>query len=144
MAIAPTDNDDPYDIARLAKEVSEQPDDIGDAPPLPDFTPLSADTALLTATDDAYNIDAFLLSRFEFSSLPELRSELRDFLAQLKDGLVQLINDDYEAFISLSTDLREEGTRLERLQQPLGDIKAQVLVHIPAFLSGPARYSQPK
>lgn len=129
MAIAPGNSDDPYDIGRLAKEIENVPLNDGAAPPLPDFTPLSADTALLTDADDAYDIDAFLLSRFEFSSLPELRSELRDFLAHLKESLVQLINDDYEAFISLSTDLQAEGARLERLKQPLGDIKAQVLVN---------------
>ncbi|KAL1672422.1 hypothetical protein EV122DRAFT_271632 [Schizophyllum commune] len=48
-------------------------------------------------------------------------------MATLKEELVRLINDDYEAFISLSTDLQGEGVRLERLKQPLGDIKAQVL-----------------
>ncbi|EIN11926.1 COG complex component [Punctularia strigosozonata HHB-11173 SS5] len=128
MAIAPSNSDDPYDIERLAKEIEDVPLNDAAAPPLPDFTPLEADTALLTDTDDVYDIDAFLLSRFEFSSLSELRSELRDFLAHLKDSLVQLINDDYEAFISLSTDLQAEGARLERLKTPLGDIKAQVLM----------------
>jgi len=43
---------------------------------------------------------------------------------------VQLINDDYEAFISLSTDLRGEGTRLERLKWPLADLRSQTLVRV--------------
>lgn len=61
-------------------------------------------------------------------SLPELRSELRDYLLALKEELVKLINDDYEAFISLSTDLKGEGSRLERMKQPLESIKAQIIV----------------
>jgi len=54
--------------------------------------------------------------------------ELRDYLATLKEELVQLINDDYTAFISLSTDLRSEGARLERLKFPLGGVKREIEV----------------
>ncbi|KAI9446785.1 COG complex component [Lactarius indigo] len=91
---------------------------------LPLYTPLTHGDPFLTATH--FNIEEFLLSRSR-TSLPELRTELRDYLATLKEELVQLINDDYEAFISLSTDLRGEGTRLERLKLPLGDLKSQIL-----------------
>jgi hypothetical protein len=74
-----------------------------------------------------FNVELFLQSR-SYTSLSDLRSELRDYLATLKEELVQLINDDYEAFISLSTDLRREGTRLERLKFPLADLKSETLV----------------
>jgi hypothetical protein len=95
---------------------------------LPIFIPLSRDNPYLAA--EAFDVEAFLLSRVSHADLPDLRSELREYLAALKEELVQLINDDYEAFISLSTDLRGEGTRLERLQQPLGELKERVLVCI--------------
>jgi hypothetical protein len=92
---------------------------------LPVYIPLSHSNPYLTA--ETFDVDGFLLSRTHMS-LPELRSELRDYLLALKEELVKLINDDYEAFISLSTDLKGEGSRLERMKQPLESIKAQIIV----------------
>lgn len=92
---------------------------------LPAYVPLSHDNPDLSA--DSFNVEDFLLSR-SYTSLPDLRTELREYLATLKEELVKLINDDYEAFISLSTDLRGEGARLERLKGPLGDLRAQAFV----------------
>lgn len=92
---------------------------------LPVYVPLSHDNPYLSA--ETFNVEDFLLSR-AYTSLPDLRTELRDYLATLKEELVKLINDDYEAFISLSTDLRGEGTRLERLKWPLEGIRSEILV----------------
>ena len=92
---------------------------------LPAFVPLAHNNPHLSA--ESFNVQEFLLSR-SYTSLPDLRSELRDYLATLKDELVRLINDDYEAFISLSTDLRGEGARMEKLQRPLAELRSQVLV----------------
>ena len=39
-----------------------------------------------------------------------------------------LINDDYEAFISLSTNLEGEDLRIKRLQRPLGDLSEAIVV----------------
>ncbi|CCL98683.1 uncharacterized protein FIBRA_00685 [Fibroporia radiculosa] len=91
---------------------------------LPVYVPLSHDNPYLSI--GSFNVEEFLLSR-SYTSLPDLRLELRDYLVALKEELVKLINDDYEAFISLSTDLRGEGARLERMKWPLGDLKVQVL-----------------
>ena len=130
---SPTDFDtrDPFQLQRLADEL---PDDDGDDRPLdsqhtlPSYKPLSHDDPYLSA--ETFDVELFLQSR-SYTSLPDLRTELRDYLATLKEELVQLINDDYEAFISLSTDLRGEGTRLERLKWPLADLKSQTLVRVP-------------
>lgn len=125
----PTDDTrDPFQLQRLADELPE--DDDNDRPldsqhALPSYKPLSHDDPFLSAR--TFNVELFLQSR-SYTSLPDLRTELRDYLATLKEELVQLINDDYEAFISLSTDLRGEGTRLERLKWPLADLKSQTLV----------------
>jgi hypothetical protein len=123
---------DPLDIERLADDLalrqtrsngrtSEDEED-GE---LPEDIPLSHSDRYLTA--DVFDVEEFLLSRSR-TSLPDLRTELRTYLAELKEELVQLINDDYEAFISLSTDLRDEGTRLDRLKHPLRGIKTRVIV----------------
>jgi len=132
MMQSPTDLDtrDPFQLQRLADEL---PDDDGDDRPLdsqhtlPSYKPLSHDDPHLSA--ETFDVELFLQSR-SYTSLPDLRTELRDYLATLKEELVQLINDDYEAFISLSTDLRGEGTRLERLKWPLADLKSQTLVRV--------------
>ncbi|KAH9051485.1 COG complex component [Lactarius vividus] len=120
---------DPFELERLADELEargwahEHSIDT-EAHELPLYIPLTHGDPFLTATH--FNVEEFLLSRAR-TSLPELRTELRDYLATLKEELVRLINDDYEAFISLSTDLRGEGARLERLKLPLGDLKSQIL-----------------
>ncbi|KAH8107892.1 COG complex component [Cristinia sonorae] len=121
---------DKFDLDRLAEEL-EQRELLSPSSTkfpqehyLPAFVPLSHDNPYLAA--DSFNVQEFLLSR-AYTSLPDLRSELRDYLATLKDELVRLINDDYEAFISLSTDLRGEGARMERLQRPLAELRSQVL-----------------
>lgn len=126
---------DPYELERLAEELSNREsgssrlpidnDDEQDAHDLPIYIPLAHGNPYLTA--EKFNVEDFLMSRAH-TSLQDLRSELRDYLVSLKEELVQLINDDYEAFISLSTDLRGEGVRLNKLKSPLGVLKAQILV----------------
>ena len=93
----------------------------------PLYFPLSHDNPHLVS--ESFSVDQFLLSR-SYTSLPDLRTELRDYLGVLKEELVTLINDDYEAFITLSTDLRGEGARLDRLKYPLERLKKQMLVRL--------------
>lgn len=95
---------------------------------LPQLIPLSHAHPALSSSEP-FDVDAFLLSR-SGQSLQDLRSELRGYLGGLKEELVQLINDDYAAFISLSTDLKGEGTRLERLAAPLPGLRAEIEVSV--------------
>ncbi|KAA1473910.1 COG complex component [Dentipellis sp. KUC8613] len=131
---------DPFQLERLAEELAVRESSHPISPPsqqftdpddtdlpaheLPLYTPLTHHNPFFTA--ETFNVEDFLLSR-SHTSLPDLRSELRDYLGSLKEELVKLINDDYEAFISLSTDLRGEGTRLDQLKAPLGGLKSQIL-----------------
>ncbi|KAM6502244.1 COG (conserved oligomeric Golgi) complex component, COG2 domain containing protein [Amanita muscaria] len=118
---------DPFELDRLAHELelreSIRTDGDQQQHELPAYVPLSHDNPHLSAK--SFNVQEFLLSR-SYSSLPDLRTELRDYLAKLKEELVQLINDEYEAFISLSTDLKDEGDRLQRIREPLGSLRAQI------------------
>lgn len=132
---------DPLQLGRLAEELAARELRSGGTFPtgdsedeltpaehrLPIYVPLSHDDPYLSS--ETFNVEEFLLSR-AYTSLPDLRTELRDYLGTLKEELVKLINDDYEAFISLSTDLKDEGTRMDRLKFPLGDIRGQVVVSI--------------
>jgi hypothetical protein len=128
---------DPYQIDRLADELASRESSASynadsrpyvQQQPVPEFqepVPLSHSDPHLSAEE--FDAEEFLLERRKIA-LPDLRAELRQYLAELKEELVKLINDDYEAFISLSTDLRDEGARLERLRHPLATLKANVLV----------------
>ncbi|KAG9017709.1 hypothetical protein FRB90_000194 [Tulasnella sp. 427] len=99
---------------------------VGGSIELPQLIPLSH-THPAFSSSEPFDVDGFLLSR-SGQSLQDLRSELRAYLANLKEELVQLINDDYAAFISLSTDLKGEGVRLERLAAPLPGLRAEIEV----------------
>ncbi|KAG2146390.1 oligomeric golgi complex component, COG2-domain-containing protein [Suillus bovinus] len=121
---------DPYELERLAEELvarelagSSYTPRTTASTELPIYVPLSHGNPHITA--EVFNVEEFLLSR-SHTSLHDLRSELRDYLTSLKEELVLLINDDYEAFISLSTDLRGEGSRLEKLKLPLGDLRKRI------------------
>jgi COG (conserved oligomeric Golgi) complex component, COG2 len=120
---------DPYELERLAEELAEREGerDVDTSYPLLLLEPLSHEHPLLRAENPSFDVEEFLISR-SHTSLPDLRTELKEYLALLKDELVQLINDDYEAFISLSTDLRAEGTRLERLQTPMLGLRSEIEV----------------
>lgn len=92
---------------------------------LPSLLPLSHTHPLLLAP--SFDVDAFLLSRIHIP-LDELRAELRQYLGVLREELVQLINDDYEEFISLGTGLSGENERLKSLKKPMGKLKVNVTV----------------
>ncbi|KAF9227314.1 COG complex component [Gyrodon lividus] len=125
----PDGRPDLYELERLAEELATRElsgPSVGlssGREDLPIYVPLSHDNEFLRA--EIFNVESFLLSR-SYTSLPELRTELREYLSCLKEELVLLINDDYEDFISLSTDLRGEGVRLGRLKAPLNDIREQI------------------
>lgn len=129
---------DPYQLERLAEELAARELSTSTPPrrfsgnehlpsraDLPVYVPLSHDNEFLAA--ETFDVENFLLSR-SYTSLPELRTELREYLSSLKEELVLLINDDYEDFISLSTDLRGEGARMARIKAPLKGIREQVQV----------------
>lgn len=127
---------DHFNLDQLAEELAER--DLNNAPSdeehdLPVYIPLSHENPYLSA--ERFNVEDFLLAR-AYISLPDLRTELRDYLATLKEELVKLINDDYEAFISLSTDLRGEGARLERLRWPLEGLRTEIVVRLHSLHCG--------
>jgi hypothetical protein len=95
---------------------------------LPSLEPLSHSQALLDPeSSDDWDVDAFLLSRSDLP-LDELRLELREYLAALREELGVLINDEYEEFISLGLGLRGEAEQLEEIKLPLQVLKVEVEV----------------
>lgn len=112
--------DIPTDSTLGSVMASPRPSDSLD---LPALQPLSHHNPHLTAS--SFDADAFLLTRAHIP-LEELRGELRQYLAVLREELVQLINDDYEQFISLGSGLRGEADRLAKLKTPLMRTREEV------------------
>jgi hypothetical protein len=115
---------------------NEEPvDDNDPAVALPSLVPLSHAHPLLDPeSSKQWDVDAFLLSRSDLP-LDELRTELRQYLASLREELGELINDEYEEFISLSLGLRGEAEQLEDIKLPLQVIKIEVEVCIIDYCS---------
>ena len=122
----PQDRDE---LDRLVEELAQRealsPNTAQHEHALPEYVPLSHGDPFLSA--EYFDVEGFLVARAHLS-IADLRTELRQYHAQLKEELVKLINDDYEDFISLSTDLRDEGLRMERIKHPLADLKDKILV----------------
>lgn len=105
-------------------------------PPLPAEPPVpspSSPTSSLSpsippAPADPESIDLYLLSLLPASANDPstLRSDLREHLSSLRNQLTELINEDYEEFISLGRGLRGEKERLDGLLEPLEGIKTEV------------------
>lgn len=74
-----------------------------------------------------WDASAFLLER-RHSSLDDLRSDLRAYLATLRTSLVGVINDEYEAFIGLSLGLRHAHVAhsLATIRRPVLSIRGEV------------------
>lgn len=114
--------DDPPANARIPEDTA---DDDNVTVALPSLEPLSHSATLLDP--DSWDVDAFLLSRSDLP-LEELRAELREYLTKLREELGELINDEYEEFISLGLGLRGEAEQLEEIRLPLQVLKNEVEV----------------
>ncbi|CAO3646141.1 unnamed protein product [Cunninghamella blakesleeana] len=79
--------------------------------------------AVFTAPD--FDPDSFLSSRRHLG-LERLKMELNSHLRLLKNELVELINQDYQDFINLSTNLKGVDRSMDSLQIPLIRMESQV------------------
>ncbi|KAJ3292475.1 Conserved oligomeric Golgi complex subunit 2 [Borealophlyctis nickersoniae] len=112
--------------ARLAHTLFGTP--ATDAPPTPatpslSFTPISFDRSTFLQSD--FSPEQFLADRRHIA-LDRLKSELQHALRDLKNELVELINQDYADFISLSTQLVGVDKMIADLNRPLDKIKGEV------------------
>lgn len=113
-------NDNDNDAAATAGVAGEE---------LPFNVPLSHELFLNNAFDTLGEFDAsaFLLTR-KHTSLDDLRSELRTYLATLRAQLVSIINSDYEDFINLGGShlLGSEDQMSLRMRKPLEGISHEI------------------
>lgn len=59
--------------------------------------------------------------------LETLRSQLQKYLTVLKGKLVEVINEDYNDFVSLSTKLVNVDGAVTQMQKPLLTLKVRVM-----------------
>jgi len=55
------------------------------------------------------------------------QAELEGLLSKLKQELVDLINRDYDDFVNLSTNLVDVNTSVDRIREPLLELRATLL-----------------
>ncbi|KAG5457360.1 MAG: oligomeric golgi complex component, COG2-domain-containing protein [Olpidium bornovanus] len=86
----------------------------------------------LTIQPDIFKVETFDCEQFISSRrclpLDTTKSELRSYLRQLKNELVELINKDYTDFISLSTSLVGTDKAIHELSQLLSRIRNEIQV----------------
>lgn len=134
FASGATASRDFYELALREANSNESPSEYSAEYDLPLLAPLTHGHPLLSSSTPTFNVDAFLLSRPNIS-LPDLRAELRDYLAVLKEELVQFISDNFAALISLRTDLTAQGPWLEKLVEPLRTVKADIDVGVNSIIT---------
>jgi len=100
---------------------------------------VSLSPTLLTDRDDlCFNVDRFVENEFHVDlfvseckdrvSLHTLREDLETHYKSIRVALIDLINQDYADFVSLSSNLVGMEKSIEHLRQPLGQLKEEIVV----------------
>mmetsp|Transcript_36950 Transcript_36950/g.104270 ORF Transcript_36950/g.104270 Transcript_36950/m.104270 type:complete len:768 (-) Transcript_36950:202-2505(-) len=76
--------------------------------------------------DPDFNADSYVGDLRGYVPLETLKSELDKHLSFLKNRLVEVINEDYSDFVSLSTKLVNVDGAVVRMKKPLGELKEKL------------------
>lgn len=75
-----------------------------------------------------FNPESYISDLRTFVPFDNLRSELQSHLSSLKLELIELINRDYDDFVSLSTKLVDIESSISRMRAPLTDLRDKILL----------------
>ncbi|XP_054154324.1 conserved oligomeric Golgi complex subunit 2-like [Oppia nitens] len=75
--------------------------------------------------DESFSIDLFLKRNRSKVTLEQLKDDLSSYLKVLKTSMIELINEDYNDFINLSTNLMGFDKAINNLSQPLVQLRDQ-------------------
>ncbi|KAI3885291.1 hypothetical protein MKW98_002683 [Papaver atlanticum] len=75
-----------------------------------------------------FNPESYISDLRTFVPFENLRSELQSHLSSLKLELIELINRDYDDFVSLSTKLVDIESSISRMRAPLTDLRDKILL----------------
>eukprot|EP00730_Choanoeca_flexa_P014397 TRINITY_DN6281_c0_g1_i1.p1 TRINITY_DN6281_c0_g1~~TRINITY_DN6281_c0_g1_i1.p1 ORF type:complete len:660 (+),score=165.58 TRINITY_DN6281_c0_g1_i1:128-2107(+) len=76
--------------------------------------------------DDTFDVDQFVARTRTHLPLSNLQSQLRDQVQQVQSAVVELINKDYQDFVSLSSNLVGLDDALQQLLPPINQIKEDI------------------
>ncbi|KAL9239363.1 hypothetical protein vseg_013695 [Gypsophila vaccaria] len=74
-----------------------------------------------------FDPETYIADLRTFVPFNTLRSQLQSHLSDLKHNLVDLINRDYNDFVSLSTNLLDVDLAVSRMRAPLSDLRSRIL-----------------
>ena len=69
--------------------------------------------------DESFSIDSFLKTHRSKVTLEQLKDDLNSYLKVLKTSMIELINEDYNDFINLTTNLMGFDKSINNLSEPL-------------------------
>lgn len=76
---------------------------------------------------DSFSVDTFLHNNRNAGSLEQMRDDLGVYLKELRTAMIELINQDYQDFVSLSAELVDLDQRIETIRKPLVDLREEIL-----------------
>lgn len=81
-------------------------------------------------TKDDFNVDRFLQESCQKSGLHKLHKELGMYIKYLQSMIVDLVNNESNAIVNLSSDLKCLQNKFDNLSTPMGQLKEELLVRI--------------
>ncbi|KAI3881402.1 hypothetical protein MKW92_034179 [Papaver armeniacum] len=75
-----------------------------------------------------FNPESYISDLRTYVPFDNLRAELQSHLSSLKLELIELINRDYDDFVSLSTKLVDIESSISRMRAPLTDLRDKILL----------------
>jgi len=73
-----------------------------------------------------FNVDQFVSKCKDLVSMATLREDLENYYKNIQLSLIELINQDYADFVSLSTNLIGTEKSIDELNLPLGQLKEEI------------------
>lgn len=78
---------------------------------------------------EEFNPEQFLAKYASSCELDELKEDLAEFVVQCEQAITNIMNTDYESFVSLAMRLKGLKEKLQSIKTPLEESKEQVQEH---------------
>lgn len=80
--------------------------------------------------NENFDVDRFLQESCQKSGLHKLHKELGTYIKYLQSMIVDLVNNESNAIVNLSSDLKVLQNKFDSLSTPLGQFREEILVRI--------------
>lgn len=82
---------------------------------------------------EEFNVDRFLQESCQKSGLHKLHKELGIYIKYLQSMIVDLVNNESNAIVNLSSELKLLQNNFSSLQTPLGQLREELMVQYLVF-----------